>query len=329
MEKRTSLLSLEKLVALPFQTLATPSPDGQRIAFVSNMSGQRELHVIDINTREIVQLTKGEYRTTSMYKFNWTADGKSLIFPEDPTSGKEKFDLYKITYPDGKVTQLTDSPENLDAEGKQSPVSDTIAFLSDRSGSWQIHTMEGDGSNIRQLTKEAGNVLLFFSDFYWSPQGEEIVFTKTAVDSFQCYDVWVARLDGTNERKIISLAGGTQEILNYFSKDGSMILFTSDNSGTKQVGVYHTQSEEIKWISTTESPEEGVCITNDGKEAIVIRYVDAEEKLVVYDITTGEDSALKLPSGIASSKHTIIDGRHLLVEHQNSTNRSRYLMYNL
>lgn len=329
MKKRTSKLSLEKLVALPFQILAASSPDGQRIAFVSNISGQRELHVIDINTREIVQLTKGEYRTTSMYKHNWTADGKSLIFPEDPTHGKEKFDLYKITYPDGEVTKLTDSSEILDAEGKQSPVSDTIAFLSDRSGSWQIHTMEGDGSNIRQLTREAGNVMLVLSDFYWSPQGEEIVYTKTAADSFQCYDVWMVRLDGTNERKIISLEGGTQEILNHFSKDGSMILFTSDNSGTKQVGVYYTKSEEIKWISATEFPEEGVCITDDGREVIVIRHVDAEEKLVVYDITTGEDSLLKLPPGIASSKHTILDGRHLLVEHQNSTNRSRYLMYSL
>ncbi|MHA1936073.1 MAG: S9 family peptidase [Candidatus Thorarchaeota archaeon] len=329
MKKTKSKFSLEKLVALPFLAMAEPSPDGQRIAFVSNMSGQSELHVVDLNTREIEQLTDGEFGDTFLFKYNWTSDGASLVFPRDPTLGKQKFDLYKITYPDGKVTQLTDSSEILDAEGKPGPVGDVIAFFSDRSGSMQIHLMDGDGSNVRQITKEKGNVIPVLSDIHWSPDGEFFVYTKWAAENPQWYDIWTVRVDGTEERKIISMEGGSQEIANHLSKDGSMILFTSDTSGTEQVGVYYLESKEIRWISTTDFPEEGVRFTDNGKQVVVIRHVDAEQKLVVYDIATREDTPLKLPPGFSGAKETALTGRHLIISHQDSTHRMRYLLYDL
>lgn len=106
MKKRTSKFSLEKLFALPFQVMAKPSPDGQRIAFVSNMSGQGELHMIDIRSRKVEQITNGEYGSNFVFEHYWSPDSSSLIFPRDPTSGKEKWNLYKINCNDGKVTQL-------------------------------------------------------------------------------------------------------------------------------------------------------------------------------------------------------------------------------
>ncbi len=143
------------------------------------------------------------------------------------------------------------------------------------------------------------------------------------------YDIWTARVDGTEERKIISMEGGSQEIVNHLSRDGSMLLFTSDYSGTKQVGVYFMGSEDIKWISASGFPEEGVCITDDGKQVVVIRHVDAEQKLVLYDLATGEGFLLKIPPGVASAGKNLVDGQYLLVSHQDSTHRTRYLLYDL
>ncbi|MFW9794839.1 MAG: alpha/beta fold hydrolase [Candidatus Thorarchaeota archaeon] len=331
--KKTGKLSLERLVSLPVQKMARSSPDGKKIAFVSNTSGQDEIHVIDLETKEIIQLTKGEYSASSVYWYNWTADGKSLIYSRDPAQGKEKYDLYKISYPKGVGQQLTDSPENQDFEGKQSPDGTTIAFISDRAGMFQIFAMNEDGSDIRQVTKEGGIVLpewtLGLAGHYWSPDGKYIVYTKTAADNFQCYDVWSVQYDGTDERNIISLGEGSQEIVNHMSKDGSMILFTSDSTGTKQVGIYYRESEKIKWISTTNYPEEGVCFSDDGKEIIVIRHFDAQQKIVLYDVATQKDTMLDLPPGIASSAHTVRNGRYLPIEHEDSVNRTRHLLYNL
>ena len=329
MTKRKNNLSLEKMLALPFQRMAKLSPDGRKITFVSNMSGQGELHVLDIKTRMIDQVTHGEYGLAFVFDHYWSPDSTSMIFPRDPTSGKEKWNLYRISIPDGKVTQITDSPENSDVDGKQSPIDESVAFISDRSGSYQMHLAKLDGSYIGQFTEDVGNVIPVLSDWYWSPDGQFTVFSRLAPENPQQYDIWMARVDGSDEKRLISVASGSQEVVNHISKDGSMVLITSDYSGTHRAGIYHLEEDEIKWIGDGTSEEEGVCFAADDSSVIIVRHADAESKLVVFDIASGESTLLRLPPGISSAGKDPIDGRLLLVSHEDSTHRHHYLLYDL
>ncbi|MFX1484401.1 MAG: S9 family peptidase, partial [Promethearchaeota archaeon] len=329
MTKGKSKLSLEKMLALPFQRMAKLSPDGRKIAFVSNMSGHGELHVLDIKTRMVDQITHGEYGSTFVFDHYWSPDSTSMIFPRDPTSGKEKWNLCRVSIPDGIVTQITDSPENSDVDGKQSPIDDSVAFISDRSGSYQMHLAKLDGTYIGQFTEEVGNVVPILSEWYWSTNGQFTVFTKWAPENPQQYDIWMARTDGSDEKQLVSVACGSQEVINHISKNGSMILFTSDHSGTRRVGIYHLTEDEIRWISDGTSEEEGVCFATDDSNIVVVRHADAENTLVVYDVGSCESTLFKLPSGVASAGKVLIDNRLLLVSHEDSTHRPRYLLYDL
>jgi len=53
------------------------SPDGKRIAFLSDRDGTNQLHVMWVDTREIAQLTRSDYPPTS---FRWSPDGKQIAF---------------------------------------------------------------------------------------------------------------------------------------------------------------------------------------------------------------------------------------------------------
>jgi dipeptidyl aminopeptidase/acylaminoacyl peptidase len=53
------------------------SPDGKRIAFLSDRDGTNQLHVMWVDTREIAQLTRSEYPPTS---FRWSPDGNTIAF---------------------------------------------------------------------------------------------------------------------------------------------------------------------------------------------------------------------------------------------------------
>ena len=53
------------------------SPDGRRIAFTSIQSGDLEIHVIDIITREIQQLTRSP--TGWAAHPDWSPDGKTVV----------------------------------------------------------------------------------------------------------------------------------------------------------------------------------------------------------------------------------------------------------
>src|SRR5262245_26533789 len=53
------------------------SPDGKRIAFLSNRSGSMQLHVMWVDTREQLQLTRLERPPASI---TWSPDGKQIAF---------------------------------------------------------------------------------------------------------------------------------------------------------------------------------------------------------------------------------------------------------
>jgi dipeptidyl aminopeptidase/acylaminoacyl peptidase len=53
------------------------SPDGKRIAFLSNRSGSSQLHVMWLDTREMAQLTRFEYEPSAPV---WSPDGTRIAF---------------------------------------------------------------------------------------------------------------------------------------------------------------------------------------------------------------------------------------------------------
>jgi Tol biopolymer transport system component len=88
-----------------------------------------------------------------------------------------------------------------------SPNGDRIAFASDRSGDYEIYSIEPDGTDLRQLTHSPGND----AHNAWSPDGEWIAFTsarggfkdETALHpgNPQAYgDIYIMRADGSDVR---------------------------------------------------------------------------------------------------------------------------------
>jgi dipeptidyl aminopeptidase/acylaminoacyl peptidase len=53
------------------------SPDGKRIAFLSNRSGSNQIHVMYADTKETAQLTHVEFNPTNL---KWSPDGKQIAF---------------------------------------------------------------------------------------------------------------------------------------------------------------------------------------------------------------------------------------------------------
>ncbi|NWF84347.1 MAG: S9 family peptidase [Bryobacteraceae bacterium] len=53
------------------------SPDGKRIAFISNRDGTNQLHVMWVDSKEVAQLTRGEQAPSNP---RWSPDGKRIVF---------------------------------------------------------------------------------------------------------------------------------------------------------------------------------------------------------------------------------------------------------
>ena len=66
------------------------SPDGTRIAFVSNSDGNSEIYLMNADGTGVLRLTRDLANDINPY---WSPDGKKLIFTSDRTG---KYGLYEI-----------------------------------------------------------------------------------------------------------------------------------------------------------------------------------------------------------------------------------------
>ncbi|MEN6600998.1 MAG: hypothetical protein ABFD86_01185 [Bryobacteraceae bacterium] len=104
-----------------------------------------------------------------------------------------------------------------------SPKGDKIAFSSDRSGSPELWTAAGDGSNPVQLTTSGERRSTAPS---WSPSAEFIVFSSIHKNESE---VRIIAAAGGPQRRVT--AGGRHESMPTWSRDGRYVYMISDKSG--------------------------------------------------------------------------------------------------
>jgi len=102
-----------------------------------------------------------------------------------------------------------------------------IAFMSSRSGNWEIWVCNSDGSNPIQLTSFRGPMV---TNPRWSPDGERIAFDSNAEGE---YDVWVSGASGGKPERMTTDPANDGNPS--WSRDGQWIYFDSARTGEKQV----------------------------------------------------------------------------------------------
>ena len=103
-----------------------------------------------------------------------------------------------------------------------------IAFCSESGGNFEIHIMDADGSNQRNLTNHPDN------DYSpsWSPDGTKIAFSSWRDGEGEIY---VMDADGSNPRNFTNHYSDDQ--FPSWSPDGTKIAFTSDRDGNLEIYV--------------------------------------------------------------------------------------------
>jgi Tol biopolymer transport system component len=107
-----------------------------------------------------------------------------------------------------------------------SPDGKSIAFVSNRSGHWNLWVGNTDGTGLRELAAQS---LLPFHPA-WSPDGREIAFDSAA---FGKGEIWLINAAGGRPWRLVSMPGGAQ--VPSWSHDGKRILFYTNAEGSRQI----------------------------------------------------------------------------------------------
>lgn len=147
------LLDLEKgNTARPLNVRGTSpafSPDGTRIAFVSDLNGSQDIYVMDVDGNNIVQIT--DDRQHEVWPA-WSPDGDRIVFVSEGEGREGNRDLYSVHVDGSNRERLTDHPAP-DYAPAWSPDGTRIAFDSNREGVLSIYIMDADGANVTRITE--------------------------------------------------------------------------------------------------------------------------------------------------------------------------------
>lgn len=202
------------------------SPDGTRLTFDSNRTGDWEVYLVNVDGTGLRQLTEanGQDSFTS-----WSPQGDSIVFDSERDGD---FEVYVLEIASGEISKLTDN-EVWDGEPAWSPDGTTIVFHSDRDddGVFDLYAMRPDGSSPTRVVERG------FSPA-WSPDGTRIAFAREPEDGSD-RDLWILDVESGSEELLVD--GDAWQDNPAWSGDGTRIYFTSDRSGV--FNVYSIRSD--------------------------------------------------------------------------------------
>lgn len=187
------------------------SPDGTRILFTSQRSGEPSLWIVPAKGGDAIPVP---IEGSGDFYSSWAPDGRSIAVDMREAGGPP--DLYRYWFGNGELARLTDFPA-MDAHPAFSPNGREIVFTSTRGGSMDLWIMNADGTLPRPLLEDTPQ------DWHpsWSPDGHRILFESDRGGGES--QIWVMNRDGSELRQVTH--GPAQATRAAWSPDGSLVLF--------------------------------------------------------------------------------------------------------
>ena len=244
------------------QQLPDYSPDGRKIAFQSNRSGNMEVWTCDADGSTCTQITSFDGPACGTPR--WSPDGRWLALDSRVEGHPE---IYLVAADGGKPRRITDHPSN-NILPSWSHDGLWIYFTSDRSGRYEVWKVARDGGEPVQVTRSGG----FRTSE--SPDGKYLYHTRSPGTFSQ--GLFRMPAQGGEETQVIKgpveMHFGVAAKGVYFQRDSKTIQFLDAASG------------KVRTIATTDKEASGLCVSPD-------------EAYVVYGQTDRGEGGLMLVDG--------------------------------
>jgi dipeptidyl aminopeptidase/acylaminoacyl peptidase len=313
-------LSIEKLFMTRAIGGTTWSPDGKRLAFVSNISGRNNLWLVAAEGGWPTQLTISDQRQSAPA---WSPDGKWIAYQSD-YDGDEQWDVFLVSPKTGQVVNVTKTREIAELSPRWSPDGRFLAYMvkPKTSPSYEIDVYDTLMREVKHITsetaKDRGNV-----NPVWSKDGKWIAYTQEQAKGTDS-NILVAELATGKSTLLTPHSAESLYSASDFSADGKQLLITSNaGNGYDNVGLLEIATQKITWLTEGKWENSAGNFSPDGRQVTWTGNVDGNTDIFIHDLASGKTSALPLPKGVnelgGSESAFTRDGAQLLYYHNGPT----------
>jgi eukaryotic-like serine/threonine-protein kinase len=245
------------------------SPDGKRVAFMSDRSGNLEIWVCDSNGSNAVQLTSfgGPQVTTP----RWSPDGARIAFDSD---AEREYDIWVIGANGGKPQRVTTDPAN-DGNPSWSRDGRWIYFDSARSGEQQVWKMPASGGEAIQVTRDGGFAPLE------SPDGRFLYYVKSLIDT----NLWKVPVEGGQTAKVLE---GLSNYINLAVADDRLVFVPTPDRPGSSLQLFSFATNRITPLANSDKSlafgaSGGLAFSPDGRWILYTQFEQAGSELMLVE----------------------------------------------
>jgi TolB protein len=253
-----------------------------KIAMTCDMTGKKEIYVMNYDGSEAKQLTRHK---SIAFAPAWSPDGTRIAYSlfTRHANNIKNIDLYEFNTTQNTIRLLSDR-KGINSGAAYSPDGTKMAITLSYRGNPEIFLLDLATREVSQLTKSFGVDV----DPAWSPDGKQIafvssrtgmpmVFTTTIADKKtqrltyagrynatpswaakknkiafagwidKFFDIFLMNPDGTNIERLTKNQGNNEDP--FFSPDGNFLAFSSNRTGQKNIYVMNTDGTFVKRLT--------------------------------------------------------------------------------